>query len=876
MNGWLRVMASRICGLFTRRRLDEDFQQELEAHVALLTEENIRRGLSPEKARRTAQVHLGSVTQLRETHRELHGLPWLESLSQDIRYAMRTLRKNPGFTAVAVLTLALGIGANTAIFTVINAVVLRPLPYANPQELVTWRGNESQLDVDDIRAQSRDFFSTGGAVNPEMMDYTGGAEPLGVHAGYVDAGLFHVLGVPAMLGRTFSPEEDLKGGPRVVVLSYSFWQEYFAGDPNIVGKTIPLSGNSYAVVGVMPARFAVPEYRLDLFVSLRVVYPEAADYRGVHFMRSYWRLKPGVTVAQAESRMAAIDARLAAAYPSEEKGRRTLPVPLQEWVTGDVRSALWVLFGAVCVVLLIACANFAGLLMARAEVRRREMVIRAALGGGRRRLVRQALTECTVLAVLGGLAGLLLANLGTTLLVAAKPAALGHLNSISMDPSVLVFGLTVSALTGLVFGLAPAWSASSADVANAMKQEGRTATAGPAGHGFRQLLVVAEMALALVLLVGAGLLIKSFARLRSVDPGFNLANVISIYIQLPATRYSEIPKQISFRRELLARLNSLPGVDAAMAGDVPLDGSEVMHSLAFEGRPAVAEGDEPEVDTFCVMGDYFRVMQIPLRTGRTLTEMDRENQPLVAVINEALARQHFAHQNPIGQRVRWGHESGPPRWMTIVGVVGDVKQYSLDQPASPAIFTPFAQSNEAWRRWMGVVVRTTGLPARLIPALKSQVWSLDNQIPLNRIQSMDDLLQQSLAERRFNMLLLGLFAVLALTLAAVGIYGVMSYGVSQRTHEIGIRMAVGAGRRDVLKLVMRQGARLAATGVAAGVLGALALTRLMRSLLFGVTPTDPATFAAVVLLIVAVVLLACFVPARRATKVDPMVALRYE
>jgi len=872
----LRQALNRLRALFFRRPLDEELDAEMASHLDLAIEENRRRGLSPEEARRQALIRFGGVEQAKERHRDARGIPALEILLQDLRYAIRQLRKNPGFACTAILTLALGIGANTAIFTVINAVMLRPLPYANPQELVTWRGNESQLDVDDIRAQSGSFFSAGGAVNPEVMDYTGGTEPIGVHAGYVDAGLFEVLGVPAMLGRTLLPQEDVKGGPRVVVLGYPFWREYLSGDRNIVGKTIPLSGNSYTVIGVMPERFAVPEYSVDLFVSLRMVYPEAAAYRGVHFMRSYWRLKPGITIARAATGMAAIDARLAASYPSEEKGRHTALVPLQEWVTGEVSSALWVLFGAVCVVLLIACANFAGLLMARTVSRRREMVIRAALGGGRGRLVRQALTECTLLAMLGGAAGLVLAKFGTDLLVAAKPAALAHLNSIAMDISVLISGLAVSILTGLLFGLAPAWSSTRADVAGAMKEEGRTVTSGPAGHAFRRTLVIAELALAMVLLVGAGLLIHSFARLRSVDPGFNPSNVISFFIQLPAARYSEIPKQTSFRRELLARLNSLPGVDAAMVGDPPLNGSEVTHSLAFDGRPPVAEGDQPEVDTFCVMGDYFRVMQIPLHAGRALADADREDQPLVAVINEVMARKYYAGENPIGQRIRWGHEAGPPRWMTIVGVVGDVKQYSLAQPAEPAVFTPFAQSNESWRRWMGVVVRTPGASAGLIPALKAQVWSLDNQIPLNRIQSMDELLQLSLAERRFNMLLLGLFAGLALTLAVVGIYGVMSYSVSERTHEIGIRMAVGAGRSDVLKMVMGQGARLAGLGVAIGILGAIALTRLMTSLLFGITPTDPATFIAVAVLMVAVVLLACFVPARRATKVDPTVALRYE
>src|SRR6516165_452561 len=871
----LRVLVSRIHGWLTIGCLDQDFEQELEGHMALLTEENIRRGLTPEEARRDARLRLGGVTQLREIHRELQGLPWLETVVQDLRYALRMLRKNPGFTVVAILTLALGIGASTAIFTVINAVLLRPLLYANPQQLVTWRGNESLLDVDDIRGQGR-LFSAGGAVNAETMDYTGGPEPLAVHAGYLDAGLFQALGVPAMLGRTLSPEEDRLGGPRVVVLAYSFWRECLSGDANVVGKTIPLSGNHYTVIGVMPAAFAVPEYDLDVFVSLRVVYPEAAAYRGVHFMRSYWRLKPGVTLAQAAAGMAAVDARLAADYPSYDKGRHTVPVPLQQWVTGNVRSALWVLFGAVGMVLLIACANFAGLLMARTVTRRREMVIRATLGGGRHRLIRQALTESTLLAVLGGGGGLLLANLGTRLLVAAKPAALAHLNGVSMDPAVLLFGLAVSTLTGLIFGLAPAWSASRADVADAVKQEGLTATTGRALHRFRQMLVEAEMALALVLLVGAGLLIKSFTRLRSVDPGFNPEHVVSIFIQLPATRYVEIPKQTVFRRELLAGLNSLPGIQAAMAGDVPLNGGEVTHSLAFEGRPEVSACDEPEVDTFCVMGGYFRVMQIPLRAGRTLTAIDREGQPLTAVINEALAHQYFPYQNPIGQRIRWGRDTGPPRWMTIVGVVGDVKQYSFSQPAYPAVFTPFAQSNEAWRRWMYLVVRMPDSSGTLIPAVKRQIWSLDSQIPLNQIKSMDELLDLSFAERRFNMFLLALFAGLAIILAAVGTYGVMSYSVTQRTHEIGIRVAVGARRSDVLRLVMRQGACLAAVGLGAGILGAFALTRLMAGLLFRVTPMDPAILAAVVLLMMAVVFVACFVPACRGMRMDPMAALRYE
>jgi len=872
---WLYTIPLRLRSLFRRTQADQELDDELRDHVERKTEEYVGKGLTPQEARRRAQLEMGGVEKRKEECRETRGVNWLQDLLQDLRYGLRMLRKSPGFATAAILTLALGIGPNTAIFTVIDAVLLRPLPYGNPQELVTWRGNESQLDIDDIRSQST-FFSAGGGVNPEVLTYTGGAEPLGIHAGYVDAGLFQALGVSPMLGRALSPEEDRFGGPRVVVLAYRFWREYLDSDPNIVGKTIGLDENRYTVIGVMPASFAVPQYDLDLFVSLRVVYAEAARYRGVHFMNTYWRLKPGITLSQAAVGMSTIDARLAADYPGEEKGRHTVPVPLQQSVTGDVRPALFVLSAAVWAVLLIACANFAGLLMARASARRREMVIRAALGGGRRRLIRQALTESTLLAVLGGAVALPLAALCVRILVAAKPAALAHLNEISMDPTVIVFGLVVSLLTGLIFGLAPAWSVSRADVTDTLKQEGRTATAGPAGHNFRKALVVVEIAVALVLLVGTGLLIKSFARLRTVDPGFDPAHVIAINVQLPNTRYAEIPKQIEFRRELLDRLNSLPRTQAAMVGDIPLNGSEVTHSLAFEGRPPVAEGDEPEVDTFCVMGDYFSVMRVALRAGRTLTPMDRENRPLVAVINEALARKFFAGQDPIGQRIRWARETGPPRWMTIVGVAADVKQYSLAEPAYPAVFTPFAQTNEAWRRWMSVVVRMPDSSASLIPAVKHQIWALDSLIPLNRVQSMDELLGLSLAERQFNMSLLGLFAGLAMILVAVGIYGVISYSVSQRTHEVGIRIAVGARRLDVLKLIMGQGARLAALGLTVGILGAFALTRLMTKLLFGVTPTDPVTFAAVVLLMMAVVLLACFVPARRAMRVDPMVALRYE
>jgi putative ABC transport system permease protein len=587
-------------------------------------------------------------------------------------------------------------------------------------------------------------------------------------------------------------------------------------------------------------------------------------------------LKAGVTLAQAQADMAAIDRRLAEQYPAEEKERNSQLVPLQEWLVGDVRSALLVLFGAVGLVLLIACANFASLLMMRALAERQELVIRAALGAGRGRLIRKTLTESLLLSVFGGAAGLLFAKWGTSLLLALRPEELARLSGIHMDTRVLLFVLVVSVLTGIVFGMAPAWIAARADVAGALKESGRSTTAGTMGHRIRKILVTSELALALVLLVGAGLLIKGFSRLRSMNPGFNSANVMTMYLQLPRTRYGEIPKQTQFRRELLTRLNSLPGVQAAMVTDIPLGGNYVGHRFVIDGRPPVAVGGEPKVQTLSVMGDYFRVMQIPLRVGRDFTPLDREGQPLVAIVNEEMVREFFPHENPIGVRIRWAGDTGPPQWMTVIGVAGDVKHSGLNQPTDPAVYTPFAQNDEAWRRFMTLAIRAPDTSPGLVEEVKKQIWSVDSQIPVSDVHTMDELIAVSLAQQRFNMLLLGLFAALALILAAVGIYGAMAYAVNQRTHEIGIRTALGAQRRDVLRLVMRDGAKIALFGIASGIAGALALTRLMASLLFEVKPTDPGTFAGVAILLALVALAACYIPARRAMRVDPMVALRYE
>jgi putative ABC transport system permease protein len=853
----------------------EDLDRDIRDHIERETEDNMARGMTPEEARYAAFRKFGNVTRVKEETREVWSLVWLEQLLQDISLGFRMLRKSPAFTAVAIFTLALGIGANTAIFSVINGVLLSPLPYKDPKQLVVIKENDSLPNVIDIQREVR-AFSQGGGINVDRMDYTGGAEPVQVRVGQIDAGFLETLNVEAMLGRIISRAEDVQGAPRLVMVSNDFWQKYLGSDPRAVGTPIHLGGNSYTVIGVLPASFAPPVEHAEVFVSLWVGDPGAAAQRDVHFLHTYWRLKEGVTLAQAQTELAAIDRRLAEQYPAEERERKSQLVSLHEWLVGDVRPALLVLFGAVGLVLLIACANFASLLMVRALAARQELVIRAALGAGRGRLIRKAVTESVLLSVLGGAAGLLFAHWGTSVLLALKPERLARLSGIHMDTRVLLFVLLVSVLTGIVFGMAPVWIAARANVAEALKESGRSTTGSTIGHSIRKILVTSELAVALVLLVGAGLLIKGFSRLRSMNPGFSSVNVMTMYLQLPATRYGEITKQTQFRRELLTRLNSLPGMQAAMVSDIPLGGNYVGHRVVIDGRAPMAVGGEPKVQTLSVMGNYFQVMQIPLRAGREFTSLDREGQPLVAIVNEEMVREFFPHENPLGMRIQWAGDTGPPRWMTIIGVIGDVKHLGLNQPTDPAVYTPFSQSDERWRRFMTLAIRARDTSAGLVEEVKKQIWSLDAQIPVSDVHPIDELIAVSLAEQRFNMLLLGLFAALALTLAAVGVYGAMAYAANQRTHEIGIRTALGAQRGDVLRLVMRDGAKIALFGIVSGIAGALALTRLMASLLFEVKPTDPATFAGVAILLALVAFAACYIPARRAMRVDPMVALRYE
>jgi putative ABC transport system permease protein len=768
----------------------------------------------------------------------------------------------------------LGIGVNTAIFSVINAVLLRPLAYREPARLVTFRSNQSALDLADVEKQSHAFSSFGGEVK-QALDYTAGSEPVQFQVGQVTGGFFETLGVKAERGRVMTAEDDKNGGPYVTVLSHPLWVRQFGGDPQIVGKTIPLSGNVYTIIGVMPESFASPRDNTEAWTPVHVSNPVAASFRGVHFLRTYGRLAAGVNLEQARAEMQLIDKNLATLYPADNKNRSTVLIPLHERIVGQSRQSLLVLFAAVSLVLLIACANFANLLLARAAEREREFVIRTALGAGRWRLIRQLLTESVLVSLAGGAIAVLLAIWGTNLLVALQPDNLPRLTEIRVDARVLAFTFGVSLLTGIIFGLLPALTASRTAVGESLKEGGRSATVGGTRQRLRSTFVVIELAVALVLLIGAGLLIKTFWNLRSVEPGFNPDHLLTMRVELPETRYREVDQQTRFRSQALQAINTLPGTQAAIVSELPLSGDALDHDFLIDGRPPLAPGDEPSLQTRSVMGDYFHVMQIPLRAGREFATQDfADKAPLVGIANEATVHQYFPNEDPLGKRIRWARDP-EVHWITIVGVVGDVKHFGLDLPDQPALYSPYTQISP-WKRWMTFVARTQSEPGSLAQAVKQEIWRADSQLPVSKVKTMSDVAAASFAARRFNMLLLAIFAGLALVLAAVGIYGVMSYTVTQRTQEIGIRMALGARATDVLTLIIRNGLTLTLMGVVIGLAGAFALTRLLTTLLFGVKPTDTPTFMAVSVVLIFVALLACYLPARRATKVDPLVALRYE
>jgi len=807
--------------------------------------------------------------------------PGMDQLQQDLQYAIRRLLKNPGFTAIAVLTLALGIGANSAIFSVINAVLLRPLPFPESDRLVgvyqLWEGHRAVMtpaNFLDVRQQSR-TLEDAAAIDSTEFTLTGAGDPVRLRGSEVSASFFDVLRARPLLGRTFAPDENEPGKDKVAVLSHALWQQRFGSRTDVVGTSILLDGTPRTIIGIMPPGFAYP---LEHELWIPIEYSERVkSARGAWYLSVIARLRPGVTAEQAASEIAAIAKALERQYPRQNTNVGMTVFPLHEALVGDVRPALLVLLGAVGFVLLIACANVANLLLARAMARETELAVRTALGAGRARLVQQLLTESVVLGAAGGFAGLLLASWGSDMLVTLRPDGIPRLNEIKIDTTVVYFTMGISLLTGLVFGAIPALQMTRGALARSLKEGGRGNMAARGSARLRGTLVVAEMALAVMLLAGAGLLIKSFGRLQSVDPGFQPAQTLSFEVSLPPTTYADDPQIVSFYDRLASRLGALPGV-RTVGGvmGLPMSGLRFQISFAIEGRPEAPPGQEPSMQVRVATPDYFRTLGVPLRRGRLFTDADNAEAPQVVVLSEAAAKQYFPNEDPLGKRIKlgWGRRRDDKRaGGEVIGIVGDVKELGLDEEFPPEIYLPL-------RQWpvgrMTMVMRTAVAPSSLASQITQAVHEIDANLPVNRIRTVEQVVAESIAQPRFYMLLLALFAAVALTLAAIGIFGVMSYTVSQRTREIGIRIALGAQGGRVISMVVRQAMVLAVVGLTLGLAAALAMSRTMTTLLFDLSPTDPATFATVALLLAAVAFLASYLPARRAASVDPIDALRAE
>ena len=807
----------------------------------------------------------------------------MQTLWQDMRYGFRMLLKQPGFTLVAVIALGLGIGANTAIFSVVNSVLVRPLPFANADRLaVVWQSNAQQNSLREAVAAANfldwkdqnTVFEHIAAFREDNFNITGTEKPEHMPGCRIDASLFQVLGVQPLLGRTFQDGDD---NSRSVVISKALWARLFASDPNIIGHKMIVNGEPLTIAAVMPAGFDFPEGN-DLWVRSLYKVPEnplnlkvdPSTDRGHQYFRVIALLKPDVTLEQAQAEMDAISSRLEQQYPDQNTGQGASLLSLREEEVGQVRPILLILFGAVGFVLLIVCANVANLLMARAATRQKEMAIRCALGASRQRIAQQLLTESVMLALAGGGAGLLVALWGISPLVALIPADIHGMQDVGVDARVLGFTMAISFLTGLVFGLLPALQASKTDLNESLKESGRGSTEGRRSNRIRSALIVSEIALSLVLLIGAGLMIKSFMRLQQVDLGFATENVLTMRLTLPQSKYPEGRDQAGFFQQALQRIQTTPGIESAAAiSRLPLTPGNSSRSIIIEGR---ADGDtqnSPSVDYRVISPDYFRTMSVPVLKGRAFTERDNASAAGTIIINETVARRFFPDEEPIGKRLQIEGDE----WFEIVGVVGDVKHLGQASKSRPEVYVSYLK--KPWP-FMTVVARSPQNATALGETLREAVLAVDHDQPVYSISTVEQLVSRSVARRRSNMLLLGIFAAVAMVIAAVGIYGVMSYSITQRKHEIGIRIALGANRRDILKLVLGYGLTLALAGVAIGAVAALMLTRLIENLLFGVSATDPTTFALISLILIGVALGACFVPARRATKVDPMIALRYE
>jgi predicted permease len=875
LRGWLL----RLRGLFGKERRERELTAELESHLQMHIADNLHAGLTQEEARRDALIKLGGVEQVKTNYRERQGLPVLELLWQDFRFALRLLGKNPGFAAIAVLTLALGMGATTTIFSVVNSVLLRPLPYQNHDRLL--RVEETHPGAPgsgvtfatylDLQLEANTIENTS-AFREWVFNVTGGGEPEQVSGALISGNFFAALGSKPLLGRTVRPEDDQVGGNnRVVVLSYALWQSRFGADSKIQGQTLKVNAEPFTVIGVMPPGFDFPQ-QSEMWCPL-VPGSDLHHNRRAHLLTVLADLKRGESMGSVQGELTAFAESVEKRNPGVDDPSLTVTaVALQKSLVAPVRPALVILHSAVGLLLLIACANVANLLLARTTARRKEIAVRLALGASRARLAMLLLTESVFVSVLGGAVGLLIAEAGLTFIRAQSNEDLPRFTEIDLDWHVFAFAFGVSILSGLIFGLAPARAGAKLDL-NAPLKEGNWEPAGASLRLSNGTLTVLQFGLATILLAGAGLLGSSLLRVLRVNPGFNPEHVLTLQVFLSPVEYPEgDSKGALVLHEMLERVRALPGVrSAGVVNALPITGGPSTE-FVIEGRPAPRLGDEPGADIRVADPGYFPAMSIPLIAGRVFTEHDNAGSARVVLINETLARKFWSDENPVGKRITM-KDWGPPLTGEIVGVVGDVKGNGLDTAVGPMIYWPYYQFGQIFNH---MVVRTDGDPLRLASAVKSQIWSVDKDQPVSRIQTMDQIRSASVARRRLYVVLLGVFAWIALLLAATGIYGVVSYSVTQRTREIGIRVALGAERVDVLRLILAQAAKLALAGEVIGFLVARGLTRLMASMLFGIGAADPLTFASVAILLTAVALAACYIPARRAMRVDPMVALRYE
>ena len=886
----LAKLRSFFRNLFSSQSVEADLDHEVHSHLSMLIDENIRAGMSPDEAQRVARMELGGIEQVKEQVRDGRIGNWLHSGLSDCRHGVRQLRKNPGFTAVAVLTLTLGIGATTAIFSVVDAVILRPLPYNSPDRLVLVKERIPKLTPDPIpicapdvlhfQRENHSFVSLA-AFRGDQFDLAGGTEPQRVHVDRAHANLFSLLGAQPILGRVFTPEED-QTGRTVAILSYGLWQREFAGAPGIVGRSVSLNRKIYTVIGVLPATFVFPLPGMDqgdaadLFIPIAFTPEELAD-EGDNFNYSLvGRLSPGVALTQANADLQLIAHRIQETYPPEYRSDVSLgavALPLRDTVIGKSRTLLLLLFGAVAFVFLICCINVANLLLTRSTDRQKEMAIRLSLGASRGRLLRQLAAESMLLTFIGAALGLAFALWITNALLGLMPPDIPLIHGVGLNHAVLGFTLGLAVIVSLLFGIVPAFASSRTNVANSLKEGGRSTTQSPQLHRLRGALVVVEVTLAMVLLVGAGLLLRSFQRILETQPGFHPEHVLTASLSLREPHYKEDSDIQNFYERLLQRLQNLPGVQIAGASsDLPLQAGW-NHLFTPEGYQAPPGANLNLCNHSVILGPYLQAIGAPLLRGRYFTDQDNSSSTHVLIVSDSLARRYWPKQDPIGKRLKWGPEASKDPWLTVVGVVGDVKQSSLDIETSPHTYESFWQNTTPS---LNVALRTSTDPASMAYALRSTVWSIDPQLAIAQIQSMDQIISKSTTPRRFSLFFLVGFASLALILSAIGIYGVTAYSVVRRVHEMGIRIALGAQRRDVMRLVISQGMLLLGVGMAIGTLGALAMTRTLASFLYGVRPTDPLTFVAVVVILAGVVFLACYIPARRATRVDPMIALRYE